>query len=65
MMRGRVRIGRVRGIPIRVDASWIVIFVLLTWSMARSVFPGMFPHWSPALTWGTAVVTALLFSSPS
>ncbi len=61
MMRGRVRIGRVRGIPIRVDASWIVIFVLLTWSMARSVFPGMFPHWSPALTWGTAVVTALLF----
>ncbi len=61
MAKSQLRIGRIRGIPIHIDASWIVIFVLLTWSMARSVFPSAYPNWAPATTWATAVAGSILF----
>lgn len=61
MGKASVLLGRVRGIPIRVDASWIVIFVLATWSMARGILPALHPGWPPALTFAVAATTATLF----
>lgn len=60
-LRSPFSLGRVRGIPVRVDASWAVITILVTWSVARSVFPAAYPDWTPALTWGMAVLASALF----
>jgi len=61
MSRNHLRLGKVFGIPIRIDASWLLIFVWVTWSLAASYFPRMYPLWSSALNWGVAVATSLLF----
>jgi Zn-dependent protease/CBS domain-containing protein len=55
-----VRIGRIAGIEIAFDYSWLFIVVLLTWSLAAS-FTRWHPDWSPALSIGVALLAALLF----
>jgi Zn-dependent protease/CBS domain-containing protein len=60
MNRG-LYIGRIFGINIHVDWSWILIFLLVTWSLAVGLFPAWHPDWSAALRWGLAVVASLLF----
>ncbi len=59
-MRRGFRIGRIFGINIRVDWSWVVIFLLTTWNLA-SVFGGYHPDWGATLRWGIAALAALLF----
>ena len=53
-------IGRILGIDIEVDSSWLFIFVLVTWSLV-SGFSTVHPEWSPALRFVTALVASLLF----
>ena len=59
-MHSGFRIGRVFGIDIRVDWSWLFIFVLVAWNLS-SVFGQSHPGWGSPLTWGTALLAALLF----
>jgi len=59
-MQSGFRIGRVLGINIRIDWSWLFIFFLITWNLS-SVFSQQHPNWDPTLQWGVAVVAALLF----
>jgi Zn-dependent protease/CBS domain-containing protein len=63
MFKSHFRLGKVFGIPVNIDASWLLIFIWVTWSLAGSYFPQHYPSWSTALTWGVAVVTSLLFFS--
>jgi Zn-dependent protease/CBS domain-containing protein len=58
-MRG-VPIGRIFGVRIGFDYSWIFIVVLLTWSLAAG-FARWHPTWSPATVLATALLAALLF----
>ena len=46
-MRNGVRIGRLFGINIYVDPSWLLIFLLVTWNLA-SGFAFEFPNWPEA-----------------
>jgi Zn-dependent protease/predicted transcriptional regulator len=59
-MGSRWRIGRIFGINIFVDSSWIVIFLLFTWLVAGEYFPRLFPGGSKAVFWGLGVLTSLL-----
>ena len=59
-MRGGFRVGRIFGINIRVDWSWLLIFFLTTWNLGTA-FSGLHPGWGPALSWGLGAVAALLF----
>ena len=63
MTTHRVTILRVAGIPIRVDASWIVIALVVTWSLAmeftRSFPIRLNPGMAVATYWLMAVVAAL------
>jgi Zn-dependent protease len=54
------RIGKVFGIDIRVDSSWVFIFVLLTWNLA-SVFSAWHADWPVYQRIGVALIAALLF----
>lgn len=54
------RIGRILGIDIKVDSSWIVIFFLFSFVLAGSYFPRGYPGWSRGLYWLMGVATSLL-----
>ncbi len=60
MMRQTIRLGRILGIPIGVDYSWFLIFVLLTWTLAVSYYPAEFKDWPAAQYWVMGGVTAIL-----
>jgi len=60
MQRG-IRIGKIFGINIHLDWSWIFIFLLVTWSLAAGVFPAWHPDWGTGLNWAVALAAALLF----
>ncbi|MEJ2265381.1 MAG: site-2 protease family protein [Anaerolineales bacterium] len=54
------RIGRIFGISINIDWSWVFIFVLVAWNLSV-VFGQYHPDWSTGLRWGLAILAALLF----
>jgi Zn-dependent protease/predicted transcriptional regulator len=55
-----LRIGRILGIPIYVHASWMIIFVLITMSLAMQ-FTQEHPQWTTVQHWAVGVATSLLF----
>src|SRR5258705_10583488 len=55
-----LRIGRILGIPIYVHASWMIIFVLITMSLAMQ-FTQEHPQWTSTQHWTVGVATSLLF----
>ncbi len=62
MLRGNsVRIGRVFGIDIKLDYSWFLVLVLITWSLAGQYFPNMYPGWPTTAYWVLGIATAVLF----
>jgi Zn-dependent protease len=58
-----LRLGRVFGIEIKLDYSWFIVFILVTWSLAGQYFPGMYPSWPAGVYWAMGVITAVLFFS--
>src|SRR3954452_13109059 len=59
-MQAQIKIGRIFGIEIGLHYSWLIIALLITFSLAghfRMVNPG----WGAGTVWATAVVTGLLF----
>ena len=59
MSNKTIPLGRVRNIPIYLDYSWFLIFILLTWSLAASYFPHEFPNWPVAEYWALGAITAI------
>jgi Zn-dependent protease len=55
------RLARISGIEIRVDWSLAIVLWLIIMNLGAGLFPARHPGWSPVVTWGTAVVAALLF----
>ncbi|MGH9751258.1 MAG: site-2 protease family protein [Blastocatellia bacterium] len=60
MNRG-MHIGRIFGININIDGSWIFIFLLVTWSLASGLLPVWHPEWSAGMRWVVALAASLLF----
>lgn len=60
-MRGTWRIAKIFGIDVNIDSSWLVIFVLITWTLAGSYFPDQYPGWDSWLHWTVGVATSILF----
>lgn len=60
----RLRLFSFRGIPIRLDASWFAIAVLVTWSLAAQLFPAWHAGLPRTTYWVMGIVGALgLFAS--
>src|SRR5204863_8793386 len=60
-MRNGFRIGKIFGINIYVDWSWIFIFLLVTWNLAGAVFPSLHPDWGIGLNIAVGIAASLLF----
>jgi Zn-dependent protease/predicted transcriptional regulator len=60
----RITLFRVAGMAIRIDASWIFLVVLVTWSLASSYFPAQVRGLPPRLYWAMGAIGAVgLFAS--
>lgn len=59
-MRG-IPLMRIAGIDVTVDWSLLIIFALITTSLASGLFPQWHPAWTPATSWLTALAAAVLF----
>jgi Zn-dependent protease/CBS domain-containing protein len=55
------QLGRIAGIRIGVNWSWLIVFALIVWSLAVAVFPSQNPGFSDGEYVVLAVVAALLF----
>jgi Zn-dependent protease/predicted transcriptional regulator len=56
-----IRVGRLFGIPLEINISWIPVFLLVTWSLAAFWFPPLIPGASTAVIWLVSAVSAVLF----
>ncbi len=58
--RQSISLGRIFNIPIGLDYSWFLIFILLTWSLAISYFPAEFKNWPTIQYWVVGAITAIM-----
>ncbi len=64
MRSGSISIFRIAGIDVRVHVSWLVVFGLVTWSLAEAYYPEALPGLRPAEAWLLGAASAiLLFAS--
>lgn len=60
-MPGSIRLGKIAGIDIFIHVSWLIIVVLLTWSLATGWFAALYPHWSTFTYWAVSLLASLSF----
>lgn len=60
-MSASVKIGEILGIPIHIHYSWLLIFILITWSLGMGYFPQEYPELSSSVQFLMGAVTSLLF----
>ena len=51
---------KLAGIPFLVDANWLLVVALMTWSLATGVFPSEAPALPPAAHWALGLAAAVL-----
>ncbi len=59
-MGGTVRVLTIRGIPINVHVSWLVIYGLITWTLAVGYFPRALPDLPTTAYWANGLLAAFL-----
>jgi len=59
MFGKRMKLFKLLGFEVRIDASWLVIAVLVTWSLAAGLFPYMYPGLPRKTYWTMGVAGAL------
>jgi Zn-dependent protease/CBS domain-containing protein len=60
-VRDSFTIGRIAGISVGVNWSWLIVFALIAWTLAVSIFPSTNPGLGDGSYIGMALVAALLF----
>lgn len=53
------KVGEISGIQIKINYSWLLIYALLTWSIASNYLPSQFPGKSSAFYWSIGAVSAM------
>jgi Zn-dependent protease len=60
-VRDSFTIGRIAGISVGVNWSWLIVFALIAWTLATSIFPSTNPGLGDGSYVAMALVAALLF----
>jgi Zn-dependent protease/CBS domain-containing protein len=60
MNKNSISLGRILGIPVGVDYSWFLVFILFTWTFATGYYPVQFKNWSTLEYWIVGAATALM-----
>jgi Zn-dependent protease/CBS domain-containing protein len=61
VLSGNISLGRIGGVEVRVNWSWLIVLALIVWTLADGVFPSQNPGLSGDTHLAMAVVAALLF----
>ncbi len=56
-----IRIGRLFGIPIEIDLSWLLVFGIVGWTLSTGYYPSSFPGRPLAVDAVSGILTAVLF----
>ena len=59
-MKSAIKVGTLIGIPIEVNYSWMIIFGLVTWSLAVGYYPVFNPMLPEVQYWMAALVSSIL-----
>lgn len=59
-MKNSIVIGKVKGIDIEINISWLIVFGLVTFTLAMSFFPTNYPEWSASARWILGGVMAIM-----
>ncbi|MEW6529206.1 MAG: site-2 protease family protein [Thermodesulfobacteriota bacterium] len=59
--RGRFHLLTVFGIRVTIDYTWLIIFMLVLWSLSAGYFPTFFPNFDTYLYWAAGFVATVLF----
>ncbi|GCE20537.1 site-2 protease family protein [Dictyobacter kobayashii] len=59
-MPGSLRIGKIWGIDIAFHVSWLIIAVLLSWTLETGWFSVNYPGWSVGAYWSVSILATLL-----
>lgn len=60
-MRDAWQVGSLFGIPLRIHVSWLLVFGLVSWSLAAGYFPAQLPDLPVWSYWTKAIITAAMF----
>ncbi len=58
-MKGSMVLGKIKGIQIELHVSWLIIFGLITFTMATSFFPENFPEMEGTMGWILGAIMAI------
>jgi len=60
-VQGSFRLFRIAGVDIEIHWSWLLVFVLLTWTLAAGLFDEEFKGWTQTERWVAASATSIVF----
>ncbi|MCL7454852.1 MAG: site-2 protease family protein [Anaerolineae bacterium] len=60
-MKSSVRLGKIFGIPIGINYTWLIVFALVTLTLGTAYFPSRYPEWSVTGHLSMGLLTSLLF----
>ena len=60
MKKNHLHLGKILGIPIGIDYSWFLIFLLLTWVLASTYYPAEYKSWNQIEYWIAGSLTSIL-----
>ena len=58
MFGQRIKLFRLLGFEVRIDWSWVIIAVLIVWSLSRGVFPSYYKNLSAQAYWWMGIIGA-------
>jgi Zn-dependent protease len=56
-----INVARIAGVQIAIDYSWLLIFLLVLWSLSVGYFPRLYPGYAARDYWGIGGAATLLF----
>jgi Zn-dependent protease len=56
-----IKLFNIWNIPIGIDLSWFLIFILIAWSFSTGFLAQQYPNASPAILWPVGILTSLVF----
>ena len=59
-LRGSIKLFSIAGIPVDINASWLIAVAVITWSLSTTAYPAFFRLWSEPQYWLAGIVTTLL-----
>ncbi|HEX5367897.1 MAG TPA: site-2 protease family protein [Dehalococcoidia bacterium] len=60
-MSNNIRLGRILGIDIEIHWTWLLIFVLVSWTFAVGVLKQFYPDWTTAQRWVAGGAISIVF----